>query len=136
MATENNPFGDMTKMFEQFKMPGIDMTAILEARRKEVEALVEANKAAYESIQAMARKQAEIMTQAVQGMQQAAQAAIGGGADPGKQTEIVRKAFEKTLADMKELAEMGRQSQADAMAHLTQRATEQMEEVRRLMQPK
>ena len=136
MATENNPFGDMAKMFEQFKMPGIDMTAILEARRKEVDALVEANKAAYESIQAMARKQAEMMTQAMQGMQQAAQAAIGGGADQGKQAELVRKAFEKTLADMKELAEMGRQSQADAMAHMTQRATEQMEEVKKLMQPK
>jgi len=136
MATGNNPFGDMTKMFEQFKMPGIDMTAILEARRKEVDAMVEANKAAYESIQAMARKQAEIMTQAMKGMQEAAQAAISGGADPAKQTEIVRKAFEKTLADMKELAEMGRQSQADAMAHMTQRATEQMQEIKKLMQPK
>ncbi|MGJ7498493.1 TIGR01841 family phasin [Variovorax sp. RT4R15] len=136
MATENNPFGDMAKMFEQFKMPGIDMTTLLEARRKDVEAMVEANKAAYESIQAMARKQGEMMTQAMQGMQEAARVAIAGGADPAKQTEIVRKAFEKTLADMKELAEMGRQSQADAMAHMTQRATEQMQEVRKLMQPK
>lgn len=135
MATESNPFGDVKKMIEQFQMPGIDMTAIVEARRKDVEALVEANKAAYESMQAMARKQAEMMTQAMQGMQEAAKGAAGAGADPSKQTEVVRKAFEKTLADMKELAEMARHSQSDAMAHITQRATEHMQEIKKLMQP-
>lgn len=135
MAIEN-PFGHMAKMFEQFKMTGIDMTTLFEARRKDVEAMVEANKAAYESIQGSGRKQGEMMTQAMQGMQEAARAAIAGGADPAKQTEIVRKAFERTLADMKELAEMGRQLQADAIAHMTQRATEQMQEVRKLMHPK
>ena len=136
MATESNPFSDVKKMIEQFKLPGVDMTAIVEARRKDVEALVEANKAAYESMQAMARKQAEMMTQAMQGMQEAAKGAAGAGADPSKQTEVVRKAFEKTLADMKELAEMARHSQSDAMAHITQRATEHMQEIKKLMQPK
>jgi len=33
MATEINPFGDVKKMIEQFKMPGVDMTAIVDARR-------------------------------------------------------------------------------------------------------
>jgi len=135
MASGSNPFGDMAKMFEQLRMPGVDIAAILEARRKEMEAMVEANKAAYESIQAMARKQAEMMTQAMQTMQEAAQAAISG-ADPSRQTEIARRAVERTLADMRELAEMGRQSQADAMAHLTRRASEQMEAIRKLMQLK
>ena len=40
MARDNNPFGDLMKMFEHLKMPGIDMAAIVEARRKDVEALV------------------------------------------------------------------------------------------------
>ena len=136
MATDSNPFGDVTRMLEQFKMPGIDMTAIVEARRKDVEALVEANKAAYESMQAMARKQAEMMTQAMQVMQEASKGALSGKADPAAQTEVVRAAFEKTVADMKELAEMARRSQADAMASITSRATEHMEEIKKLMQPK
>ena len=59
MATESNPFSDVKKMIEQFKLPGVDMTAI-------VEALVDANKAAYEAMQAVARKQTEMMTQAMQ----------------------------------------------------------------------
>ena len=132
METETNPFGDMKKMLEQFKMPGVDMAAIVEARRKDVEALVEANKSAYESMQAIVRKQTEMMAESMQVMQEAAKSA----ADPAKQTEVVRSAFEKTITDMQELAEMARSSQSDAMAHITQRAAEHMEEIRKLMQPK
>jgi len=136
MATDNNPFGDVMKMFEQLKMPGIDMAAIVEARRKDVEALVEANKAAYESMQAMGRKQTEMMTQALQVMQAAGKDGLSGGANPAAQTEVVRAAFEKTVADMKELAEMARRSQAEAMGSITSRAAEHVEEIKKLMQPK
>jgi len=130
MATD--PFGDMKNMLEQLKMPGIDMGAILEAGRKDVEALVEANKSAYEAMQAIARKQTEMMAESMQVMQEAAK----GAGDPAKQTEVVRSAFEKTIADMKEIAEMAKRSQTDAMAHITQRAAEHMEEIRKLMQLK
>jgi phasin family protein len=136
MATQNNPFGDMQKMIEQFKMPGVDMSAIVESRRKDIEALMEANKAAYESMQALARKQAEIFSQTMQDMQEAAKDAVSSAGNPAKQTETVRKAFEKTLADMKELAQMAQRSQAEAMAHITQRGNEHLQEIRKLMQPK
>jgi phasin family protein len=134
--SSGNPFGDVMKAFEQLKMPGIDMAAIVEARRKDVEALVEANKAAYESMQAMARKQTEMMTQALQAMQEAGKGAFSGSANPAAQTAAVRAAFEKTVADMKELAEMARSSQADAMANITSRANQHVEEIKKLMQPK
>ena len=131
-ATETgfNPFGDLTKMFEQFKVPGVDMSAIVDARRKDIEALVEANKAAYEGMQALATKQAEMLQQAMQGIQSAA------GGDPAKQAELARKACEKALSDMKELAEIARKSQTDAMASITQRATQNMQEIKKMMQPK
>ena len=130
MATD--PFGDMRNMLAQFKMPGVDMAAILESQRKDVEALVEANKSAYEAMQAIARKQTEMMTESMQVMQEAAK----GAADPAKQTEVVRHAFEKTIADMAELAEMARRSQTAAMAGITQRVAEHMQEIRKLMLPK
>lgn len=136
MATENNPFGDVKKMIEQFKMPGVDMSAIVESRRKDIEALVAANAAAFEAMQALGRKQTEMMSQAMKGMQDAAKGATAGLGDPTKQTEAVRKAFEKTLSDMQELADMARRSQADAMAHLTKRGNEHLQEIKKLMQPK
>ena len=139
MTKDSNPFGDVTKMIEKFKLPGVDLSAIVEARRKDLEALVAANKAAYESMQALAHKQTEMLTQAMQGIQEAvkeAAASKGGLPDPKKQTELARDAWKKTLADMKDLAEMARKAQADAMAGLTARATQSVQEIKKMMQPK
>jgi phasin family protein len=132
-----SPFGDLTRMLEQFKVPGMDMSSFVEARRKDVEAVVEANRNAYEAMQALARTQTEMLTQAMQGMQEAAKGAAGGVApDPVKQAELAGKAWHKMLADMKTLAEMAQKSQADAVAGMTQRAAEHMKEVQHMAQPK
>jgi phasin family protein len=138
MANETNPFGDITQFMGQFKMPGVDMPALMEARRKDIEALVDANKAAFESMKALGAKQTEMFKEAMQGIQESAKSATSGVGlgDPAKQAEVVRKACEKAIADMKELAEMTRQSQADTMAHITRRATEHMNEIKKLMTPK
>ncbi len=128
---------DVTAMMAKFKMPGIDMAAIVEARRKDIQALVEANAASLASMQALASKQSEMLTQAMQGMQEAAKSLVGGGAvDVGKQGEVVRKGFEKTLAHMKELAEMAQHAQSEAMASITKRATHQLQEIKALVTPK
>ena len=140
METEtNNPFADVGRMIQQFKVPGLDMAPIIESRRKDMEALVEANKATYDAMQALARKQTEILSQAMQRIQDSAKAMAVGGAGataPAKQTELARDAYQKALADMKELAEMARKSQVDAMAIITQRATQSLEEMKKLMQPR
>jgi hypothetical protein len=34
MAKDSNPLADVTKTIEKFKLPGVDMSAIVEARRK------------------------------------------------------------------------------------------------------
>ena len=138
MTKQTQPFGDVTAMMAQFKMPGIDMAAIVEARRKDIQALVEANAATLESMQAIANKQTEMLSQAMQGMQDAAKSAVGasGSADMGKQGEVIRKGFEKTLANMKELADMAQHAQSEAMGRITQRATDQMQEVKAMVTPK
>ena len=138
MTNQSNPFGDVKAMMAQFKMPGVDMTAIVEARRKDIEALVEANTASYEAMRAMAHKQTEMLSEAMQGMQDAAKSFAGGKAvaDSGVQADVVRKGFEKTLANMKELADMARHAQSDAMSRITQRATNQMQDIKALMTPK
>lgn len=75
----SNAFGDLTKMFEQFKLPGIDTAEIAAARRKDVEALVQANQVAYEGMQALANKQADMLKQAMEDIQAAVKLAAGGG---------------------------------------------------------
>lgn len=145
MATKNQPamdmskaFGDLTKMLEQFKVPGVDTSEILEARRKDIDALVQANQAAYDGMQELATKQGELLKSAMEDIQSAMKGAtegVGKG-DLGKQGELARKAYEKVLGDMKDLAEIARTSQAEAMAKITQRGTQHLDEVKKMMKPK
>jgi phasin family protein len=134
----SNAFGDLTKMLEQLKLPGVDTKEIVEARRKDIDALVQANQAAYEGMQALANKQGELLKTTIEDIQSAMKGVAGGVGvgDPGKQGELARKAYEKVLADMKDLAEIARESQTDAMAKITRRGTEHLDEVKKMMKIK
>jgi len=133
-----NPFAELTRMIEQFKLPGVDMAAVTASRRKDIEALLAANKAMVDSMQELARKQAEIFAQAMQGAQDSLGAMARGGAapDPARQTELARQAYDKAVAQMSELAEIARKAQAEAMAGIVERAHANAEEMRKLFQPK
>jgi phasin family protein len=135
MAEQSNPFGDLSKLIEHFKVPGVDVSALVESGRKDMEALVEANKAAYQGLQALAHKQTEILTDAMHKIQEAAKHA--GSPSPGsKSADLARDAYQKTLADMKELADIVRRSQAEAMTKVTDRAIVHLQELKKLIQPK
>jgi phasin family protein len=134
MSSPINPFADLQTLMTQFSIPGVDLAAVVEARRKDIDALVAANQAALEAAQALARKQTEMLTQAMKDIQQATRDAAAG--DPAKQSANARKAIDKALADMKELAQMAQDSQKEALAHLTDRANANLAEIRGLMQLK
>lgn len=138
-ADAANPFADLTRMLEQVQVPGVDMGAIIESRRKDMEALMAANQAAFESMQQIAAKQAEILAQAMQSLQDGAKTLVQGGAaapDPAQHAELARKAYEKAMGDMGELADMARKAQADAMARITERATQSLQEFMALAKPR
>lgn len=131
-AADFNPFRDLTNTFEQFKMPGADTNSFVDARRKDVEAMVAANKIAYEALQALATKQTDMLTQAMQGMQESAKSAISGntkGGDITKHADDAQKAWQKMLADMKQLAEIVQKAQVAAVTGLTERAKESIGEM-------
>jgi phasin family protein len=144
MAKSNNPFEydfsgmfDMNKMLEQYKVPGVEMDKMVEAQRKNIEAITAANKLAYEGVQAIAQRQMEIlrtsMTEASKTMQDLA--AAGTPEDRmAKQAEVMKKAFETALANMKELAEMGAKSNTEAMETINKRVAESLDEVRNAIQ--
>ena len=136
MATSPNPFTDFTKLLEQYKLPGIDMASVIEARRKDIDAITEANKIAYEGMQALVQKQTEILSKSMQEIQAAAQKLTAGG-DPAeamaKQGEFVQQGLQTALNNMRVLAEMAQKSQAEALAVITKRAEQNIEEAKSLM---
>jgi phasin family protein len=138
MEKSTGPFVDVTKLMEQFKLPGIDIPAIVDARRKDIEALAEANRIAFEGMQALAQKQAEILQKSMQEAQAAMQGmtANPSAASTGNQGELIQQAFQKALSNMRELAEMAGRSQAQAMEVIGKRVQENIEETKKLLQPK
>jgi phasin family protein len=128
-AADFNPFRELTKAFERFKMPSVVSASFVEARRTDVEAMVAANKITYDALQALARTQTDMLAQAMQSMQESTKGGLARGekgGDTAKHTEAAQKAWQKMLADMKTLAEMVQKAQAEAMAGLTERAKENM----------
>lgn len=138
MEKPGTPFLDVSQLIAQFKLPGVDMNAIVEARRKDIEALAEANRIAFEGMQRLAQKQAEILQKSMQEAQAVMQGMTPGqpAANAGKQGELIQKAFQDALANMRELAEMAGKSQAQALEVVTRRVQENIDEAKKLLQPK
>ena len=120
-----NPFGNLDELVKQFKVPGVDVNAIIESRRKDMDALIAANQATAAAMQQVAMKQTEKLAKGV-----------GGAIDPMKQADLTRKAYEKALADMKEVGEIAQKAQTTAMSGITARAQQSVQEMTKLMQPK
>jgi phasin family protein len=111
------------------------MSALVEARRKDIEALMKVNNIAFESLQAMAQKQAEILKSTMEELQSTAQkmAAKPGSINEG---QLVPQTLEKAFGYMHELAELTRKSQSEAMAVINKRVEQNVEELKSLVQSK
>jgi phasin family protein len=137
MTASSDSFTDFSKMLEQFKLPGVDMTSVIETQRKNIDALTVANQLAYEGMQAMVQKQAEMLSTTMQEIQASAQA-IGAGGSPmeaiAKQGEFVQQTLQKAFENMRELAEMAQKSQTEALAAISKRAKQNVQEAKTLLQ--
>lgn len=131
---------DLTKMMGDVKIPGFDMQAIMDAQRKNIEALNAANQAAVQGMQAVAQRQAEILSQTINEVSTIAQQLANASTNPQelttKQAEIARKAFEQALANARELAEIVSKSNTEAFAIINKRVTESLQELKSLVAAK
>ena len=139
MSRQEMPFPDVTQMLSQFKLPGVDMNAVMNSRRKDIEALVSANRHAYEGMQQLAQRQAEMFKEALSEWQSAAQdmmkaSASSPAAGTAKQVELGQQALQKALENMRELAEMAARSQTEAFSVVNRRFHESLDELKGSMQ--
>ncbi|MGQ9367661.1 phasin family protein [Azospirillum sp. A39] len=130
-----NPFLDMdfSKMLGDMKVPGVDMDAILASQRRNIEAVAMANQLAMEGVQAVVRRQAEILRQTAEetSRMMSELAAAGTPEDKvAKQAELVKTAFEKALANARELAELMAKSNTEAAEVLSKRVSASLDELK------
>ncbi len=127
-------FADVQKLSEQFAVPGVDSSVLIESQRKNIETLTAANRAAYEGAQAMAQRQAEIMRET---MSEAVKATreLTSTTNPQdqfvKQAQLMKQGYETAIANMRELSEMNVKSGAAVMDLLSKRVSEGLDEVQK-----
>ena len=135
MANQPTPFWEMdiSKMVGDFKLPGVDMESLLAAQRKNIEALTAANRLALEGVQAVAHRQAEILRQTMEETSKMVSDLMAAGTPEdrvAKQADLMKSAFEKALANMRELAEMIAKSNTEAAEVISKRVSENLEEIK------
>jgi phasin family protein len=125
-----DPFSQFAAMFQQYKLPGFDVSAILDARRKDVEALAEANQIAFGGIQALRDKQLEILRRALDEFQTVAQQIAASPTKPlNNPTDVAQKALHAALADMQEIAQKTQQTNTEAYAVVAKRMQDAVKEL-------
>ena len=124
---------DISKYLGDFKVPGVDVDSLVSSQRKNIEALTQANKVAFEGFQAVAKRQVEIMRETMTEAASVLRNVMTGiPADAKVAPEVLKKAFESALANMRELAEMTSKANSEAFDIIQKRVTDSIEELKSL----
>jgi len=134
MADASNPQAEFMRMMAEFRMPqALDFESFAAAQRRNIEALSAANRVALEGAQAVAKRHMEILQQSMNEMTDAMRTLATAEAPQdkaAKQAELAKSAYERAVANMKELGDLIQKSNSEALGVLNQRFTEAMEEIK------
>src|SRR5258707_1428820 len=101
----NSIFAEYKKVIGQFKLPGMDVNAILESRRKDIEAIAEANTTALAGMQSIAKKQSEMLRSTLTEFRAFASRDVQTGTQPAvKTTQGGRQALPIAITDRQQRA--------------------------------
>ena len=138
MQQARNSAEEFTRMFGQMKMPALpDMAGLAAAYRRNMEALTAANRIALEGAQAVARRNMEIMQQTISELGETvrtlASSADAPQARAARQAELLKQAYERAVANTREISELIQRSSGEALDLLNKRFAEGMDELKALV---
>lgn len=124
---------EFAKLADRFNVPGFDVDAVLEAQRRNVEALTAANLAATEGVRALAKRQSEILQQSLDAGKKAF-AKLGKAGSPqdaaANQAQVAKEVFEKAVANAGELTALVAKTNAETAEVITARIAEGLDEIK------
>jgi phasin family protein len=128
---------DFTRFFADMKLPAMpDMDAFMGAHKRNMEVLSAANRVALEGAQAVARRHMEIMQQTMSEMTETMKALASAEAPQDKamkQAEMVKRTYERAVANMKELSDLIQKSNSEALTMLNKRFAEALDEFKTIV---
>ena len=124
-----------SELAKEYKLPNVDIDTVVANQRKNIEALTNANRVAMEGMQALAKRQAEILQETMSETFKAVDA-ISKSASPQdaatKEMEITKQGFERALANMQELAQMVSNASEDTSKVINNRISETLDEIKKM----
>ena len=133
--TSTQLLDDIKKFTEKFQLPGVDVAALVDWQRKDLEALVEANRQAYDGVRALIERRNEILKEKLAEWQTAVKDATSSEAI-AKRAEAGKEGVQQVIANIRELAEMEAQSRNNAWKVVQDRMQENLANLQKLLQPK
>lgn len=124
---------DMTKFFEGAKTPAFDMEAMFAAQQKNMDALVEANKAAAAGYQDLFTKQIAMLNETMTAAQsQLSEMKMDSLSAEGaqKQADLLKDGFEKAVSNLTDLSESAKKVNTEALEIVQVRVTAALEELK------
>ena len=142
MAESNDPAAlltEMTRRFTEMRFPTMipDSSALLAAHRRNMEVLSNANRLALEGAQAVARRHMEIMQQTMTELSEHVRelsTSESPQAKAARQADLVKKSYERAVSNIRDLSDLIQRSNGEALAVLSERFKEAMDEVRGLLE--
>ncbi len=138
MAKATYPFFDMdvTKYMAQFKVPAMDVDALMASYRKNIEAVTAANQCALEGVGALVRRQAEIARESIESYTNAVSELLAEGSveeKASRQAELARQSYDRAISNVRELGDMLARTGNEAFGLLNERVREGFGEMQDLV---
>jgi len=123
-------------MLSQMQVPGMpNAEALMRAHQRNLDALSAANRIALEGAQAVAQRNMEIMQQTMAELTSTLQA-LASNPTPqdtaAKQTALLKAAYERAVANSREVGDLIQRANGEAMGALNTRMAEAIEELTQL----
>lgn len=129
---------EFTRLFSEMKPPsGLDMEVVVTAIKRNMETLSAVSRIAGEGAQAVARRHTEIMQQTMSELTETMRSLVALTDTPqakaSKQTELLKKAYERAISHTRELGDLIQRSNSEALELLNHRFTEALDEMKALI---
>jgi phasin family protein len=113
------------------KLPGFDVTTVLDIQRRNVEALSAANQTIAQGLQTVVRRQGEIARQSAKQFQDLLFVKPTSVEETlVKQIDVAKTSYEKTVADARELGDIVAKVGSEAVDILSRRVVASLDEVK------
>ena len=125
----------VTKLVQSLKVPSIDVKSLVDSQKKNIEAVTNANRAVVEGLQAVAKRQAEILQETMNEASKAIDILSKAGSPQevaATQADLAKDAFERALANMRELADLVAAANQNAADTINARISASLDEIKEL----